>query len=101
MLEVVENKQHLAFAQFTNQLIEWTAPTAETDAGLTCQRADEILCGRSVFERHESAAVSVPKNQFLEGALCEARLANATWPDEAQQAALVLREQRADSAELN
>ncbi|MBK7474201.1 MAG: hypothetical protein IPI73_29610 [Betaproteobacteria bacterium] len=100
LLEVVEHEQHPLFAQMIDDLREGVAAAAERDLQFGRQPTGELARRRRILEPDEQRAVRECGCRSVECALRETGLAGATGADYGDQAAVVLRQQCGDPAQL-
>ena len=102
LLEVVEHEQHLLAAQRLDRpASNGSSRPAVGDADLARQAAAELLRRVDVVERDEDGAVGEARRQLVHRAPRQPRLADAAGADQADQAAVVVRQQLGDAPQLD
>ena len=101
LLEVVQRQQHLLPAQRGDHLVERIGLARQAQVELARQARADGVALLDVVERHETRAVAELRAVLLQRAPCEPRLADAAGTDQRHQAAVGLRQQLAEAAQLD
>jgi hypothetical protein len=103
VLEVVEHEQRRPLAQVVDELVACGDRAVRTVnlklQALGDRRREQVGC-RNADERNEVDAVLIPVDPASRGLERQSRLADATRPDERQQAAVGLVEHATDRCQL-
>ena len=101
LFEVVEHEQCSALAQVFDGLLQHLAAALQRDPELARDAAAEIVDRSNVLQRHEGGTVFEGRAEFFDHPSHQTRLADASRSDDAEQPAVVLRQQRRDAPQLD
>jgi hypothetical protein len=101
VLDVVEDEEELALAQVLAHLVHGLRAAGEAQPQLAREASAELVGRGDALDGHESGAVAIGGAELLARAARKPGLAHAARPDDAKEAALRLREEARDLAQLD